>query len=111
MEAHPIGQVWGGMRIYDAKYSDQIFQALHNFVPGGPEDPKAAIILTNVDAVGGLTTLLLFYFYDGPAAPTEGPFADFLKIPSILDTTKTQDYASLVSLFIVPHHHQLKNKH
>lgn len=107
MEAHPIGQVWGGMRIYDAKYSDQIFQALHSFVPGGPEDPKAAIILTNVDAVGGLTTLIIFYFYDGPAAPTEGPFADFLKIPSILSTTKTQDYASLVSSVQVTHRSRL----
>jgi hypothetical protein len=66
-------------------------------VPGGAEDPKSAIILTNIDAVGGITTIIIFYFYDGPTPPTTGPFADFLSIPSILDVTSTQSYAQLVS--------------
>lgn len=62
-------------------------------------DPKSAIILTNLDAVGGITTIVMFYFYDGPTPPTTGAFADFLKIPSILDITKTQKYSELVGIF------------
>jgi hypothetical protein len=97
MKAQSIGQVWGGIRIYDAANAGQVFAALHDFVPGGVNDAKAAIILTNVDAVGGITTILIFYFYDGATPPSEGPFADFLKIPFILDTTKTRNYSDLVS--------------
>lgn len=97
IEAHPIGQVWGGIRIYDAANADQIYAALHAFTPSNVNDPKEAIILTNVDATASLTTILIFYFYDGPEPPTEGAFADFLAIPHILDTTKTQSYAELVS--------------
>lgn len=97
MKAQPIGQVWGGIRIYNAANAGQIFAALHNFVPGGVYDTKAAIILTNIDAVGGITTVLIFYFYDGAIPPSEGPLADFLKIPFILDMTKTRSYSDLVS--------------
>ncbi len=101
METHPIGQnskVWGGMRIYDAntENANRIYAALHNYVPGKADDGKSAIILSNIDAVGGITTILMFFFYDGPEPPSSGPLAEFLKIPSIIDMTSTQSYADLV---------------
>ncbi|KAF2019503.1 FAD-binding domain-containing protein [Aaosphaeria arxii CBS 175.79] len=96
IEAHPIGKVWGGMRIYDAANADKIYAALHNFIPNGADDPKAAIILTNVDAVGGIRTILIFYFYDGTTPPINSPLAELLAIPSILSTTKARSYADLL---------------
>lgn len=100
IEAYPIGKVWGGFRLYDAKNADKIYAALHSYSSSGGMDPKSAIILTNIDAVGGISTIIIFYFYDGLTAPTEGAFAEFLKIPSILDVTKTQSYSELVIMRI-----------
>jgi hypothetical protein len=97
VKAHPIGKVWGGIRIYDASQTDKIFKTLHDFVPGSNKDTKAAIIVTNISAVASLNAFLIFYFYDGEAPPTEGPFADFLTIPSLVSITGTQSYPDLAS--------------
>jgi hypothetical protein len=85
------------MRIYSGGKADDIFAALHNFVPGNADDEKAAIILSDITAVGGLKTFLMFFFYAEPEPPTTGPFAQFLNIDSIIDITSTQSYAALVS--------------
>ncbi|VUC24032.1 unnamed protein product [Clonostachys rosea] len=97
IKAHPIGKVWGGIRIYDASQTDKIFKTLHDFVPGSNNDTKAAIIVTNISAVASLNAFLIFYFYDGENPPTEGPFADFLTIPSLVSITGTQTYPELAS--------------
>ncbi|EGX50845.1 hypothetical protein AOL_s00054g931 [Orbilia oligospora ATCC 24927] len=96
VRAYPIGKVWGGMRIYDESKADAIFKALHEFVPYNLQDKKAAIITTNIFAIGGTRAFIMFYFYDGETPPTTGPFADFLKIGSIIDITKTQTYPELL---------------
>ena len=97
IKAHKIGNVWGGIRIYDASKAGEIFATLHQFVPGSNRDPKAAIIITNLFAVGSIEAFLVFYFYDGEQPPSMGPFADFLKIDALIDQTSTQTYAELVS--------------
>lgn len=97
IKAYPIGKVWGGMRIYDGGKSDEIYSALHNFVPGNADDEKAAIILTDITAIGSAKIFLIFYFYDGPEPPTTGAFAQFLNIDATLDITSTQSYSELVS--------------
>lgn len=96
VKTYPIGQVWGGTRLHSEKEADALYEALHEFTPANAEDPKAAIIFTDIVIVGGEKLHLNFYFYDGPEPPTEGPFAKFLEIPSTLDTCKTQSYAELV---------------
>ena len=88
------------MRIYSSSSADQIYAALHDFTPSNADNPKEAIILTNADATANTTIIIIFYFYDGSTPPNEGAFADFLSIPSILDTTKTQSYADLVRVFL-----------
>ncbi|RVD81180.1 uncharacterized protein DFL_009054 [Arthrobotrys flagrans] len=94
--AYPIGKVWGGMRIYDGSKADAIFKALHDFVPYNTQDKKAAIIASHTFAIGGTRAFIMFYFYDGETPPTTGPFADFLKIDSIIDITETQTYPELL---------------
>lgn len=83
--------------MYDGGKADEIYAALHNFVPGNAEEEKAAIILTDITAIGGAKLFLIFYFYDAPKPPTTGPLAQFLNIGSIIDTTSTKSYANLVS--------------
>ena len=102
IKAYPISQVWGGTRIYAAEKADEIYAALHDFVPGNQDDQKAAIILTDNTSTGGNEFLLVFYCYDGPEAPTTGPFAKFLEIGALLDTTSTRSYAELVKTRIPP---------
>ncbi|KAI0389939.1 FAD-binding domain-containing protein [Xylariaceae sp. FL0594] len=96
VRAHPIGKVWGGSRVYSPDQADRLFSALHNFTATGAEDPKAAIIHSNLVLVGGIRSHLIYYFYDGPAPPTTGPFADFLKIPALISLTSQQNYSTLL---------------
>jgi hypothetical protein len=96
VKAYPIGKVWGGMRIFTGDSNTEIYAALHNFIARNADDPKAAIILTDVTAVGGLKIFILFLFYAEPTPPTVGAFADFLKIKSTIDSTSTQNYADLL---------------
>jgi FAD/FMN-containing dehydrogenase len=97
VKVHPIGQVWGGTCPYDDSQSDKLYAALHNFVANGAQDPKAAIIFTDIIVVAGVKTKILYYFYDGPVPPTTGPFADFFKIPGLACIPRTQKYSELVS--------------
>ncbi|EMR62515.1 putative fad dependent protein [Eutypa lata UCREL1] len=98
VEAHPIGKVWGGFRFYTSLEEEAIYAALHDFVPGGAEDPKAAIILTSLIALGSTESFAIFYFYDGPEPPTSGPFAKFLDIPALLDVTYAQSNGAAAEL-------------
>ncbi|KAI1816978.1 FAD-binding domain-containing protein [Poronia punctata] len=102
IRTYPIGEVWGGYRIYDPSQATKIFEALHAFAATGAQDPKAAIIETNLILVTGLKSHLMYFFYDGPEPPSSGPFADFLKIPSLISTTKKQGYAKLLASNAVP---------
>ncbi|MBE3047325.1 hypothetical protein IMZ48_33355 [Candidatus Bathyarchaeota archaeon] len=83
------------MRIYDGGKADEIYSALHNFVPG--DDDKAAIIISDVIALGSeVRIILVFYYYEDEEPPTTGPFAQFLNIDSTLDITSTKSYSELV---------------
>ncbi|KAK6519206.1 hypothetical protein TWF281_003895 [Arthrobotrys megalospora] len=96
LKTYSIGKVWGGLRIYDESKSNDIFQALHGFVPDNTQEQKAAIIVSNLFAIGGTRAFIVFYFYDAENPPASGPFANFLKIGSLIDITKTQTYAELL---------------
>ncbi|KAK8037482.1 hypothetical protein PG991_000828 [Apiospora marii] len=96
IEAHPIGQVWGGARLYDPSKKGALFAALHNFVPANADDPKSAVIFTDLAITLNGTGNIMFYFSEGPDKPTSGPLKEFLDIPPLLDLTKTQSYAQLL---------------
>lgn len=96
IEAHPIGQVWGGPRLYDPSRKDALFAALHSFVPANADDPKSAVIFTDLAITLNGTGNLLFYFHEGPDKLTSGPLKNFLDIPPLLDLTKTQSYAEML---------------
>lgn len=96
IKPHHIGQVFGGFCFYDESQDDKIHAALHDFVANGAQDPKAAIIVSQLVAVGGSKLNIIYTFYDRPVPPTSGPLADFLKIPGIGCAPKTRSYADLV---------------
>jgi FAD/FMN-containing dehydrogenase len=96
IKPHHIGQVYGGFCLYDESQDDKIHAALHEFVASGAHDPKAAIIVSQLVAVGGSKSNIMYTFYDGPTPPTNGPFANFLKIPGIGCAPKSRSYADLV---------------
>jgi FAD/FMN-containing dehydrogenase len=98
VKVHPISEVWGGSCTYSALQDQELDAALHNFAGNGSQDPKAAIIFTNLVLAGNTTTKLIYYFYDGSARPTSGPFADFFKVPSLACLPKTQKYSELVKI-------------
>lgn len=96
VKTRPIGEIWGGLRIYDSSHDSEIFRLMHEFIPTMESDPKGTIIHTGIIAVGGVTTSFLWFFYDGPEPPTTGPYAELTEIPSLVSTAKTQSYSSLL---------------
>lgn len=97
VNVHPIGDVWGGFCAYDPSQDDKLYAALHQYAgTGSAADPKSAIIFTDLVAAAGVTSKIIYYFYDGPARPTSGPFADFFKIPGLACVPRRQKYSSLL---------------
>jgi hypothetical protein len=94
VKVHPIGDVWGGSCVYDDNKKAALYSALHNFTANGAEDPKAAIIFSDV-ILGAIKSTFMYYFYDGPEHPTTGPFADFMKISSSCRPSKKK-YSKLL---------------
>ena len=92
--------VWGGGRMYSNSRRDEILALVHKIAPHEDHDPKAAIIYT--DSIYGsgkrVGYLYIFLFYDASEPPSTGPFADLLKIPSVMSDTKSQTYPALVGL-------------
>jgi hypothetical protein len=95
VKVHPIGDVWGGSCVYDDSKKDALYAALHNFTAHGAEDPKAAIIFSDV-ILGAIKTTFMYYFYDGPERPATGPFADFMKISSVGCHPSKKKYSQLL---------------
>jgi hypothetical protein len=87
-EAHPMGQVWGGIRLYLANKKDALYEALHDFT-ANQKDPKSAIIFTHAQPLGLTSVYMLFFFYDGPTVPA-GAFGKFLDIKPTIDICKTR---------------------
>ncbi|KAF1935820.1 FAD binding domain-containing protein [Clathrospora elynae] len=96
VKVHPIGDVWGGFCIYDQSQEKKLYAALHNFVGHGAEDPKAAIIFSDLVFAAGIKAKLIFYFYDGPERPASGPFADFFNGINLTCLPQKQKYSSLL---------------
>nr|QCC62995.1 FAD-binding domain-containing protein [Phoma sp.] len=95
VKVHHLGDVWGGSCVYDESKADQLYSVLHDFIGNGAQDPKAAIIFSDLVLAAGVKLKLVFYFYDNPTPPTVGPFADFLKVSSACKPT-TQKYSELL---------------
>ncbi|KAF3015843.1 hypothetical protein E8E14_005749 [Neopestalotiopsis sp. 37M] len=96
IETHPISQVWGGLRAYTDDHRDELYAALHSFVPNNVNDQKAAVIFTDILAIDAVPLIIVYYFYDGETPPTDGPLGPFLDIDYLIDATGTKSYADLL---------------
>ncbi|KAF1813617.1 FAD-binding domain-containing protein [Eremomyces bilateralis CBS 781.70] len=94
LKAYPIGQVWGGSRIYLPDVQREVLKATHDFI-SNPSDPKAAIIVNHNMVMGGVTIVQVFFFYDGTTPPSAA-FNGLLEIPSVQDQTAVRSYAELL---------------
>lgn len=95
-KVHHLDDVWGGACLYGESKAEELYAALHNFVAHGAEDPKAAIIFTDLTLSTGIRARYIFYFYDGPAPPKTGALAEFLKIANPTCNPKRQKYSELL---------------
>ncbi|KXT17802.1 hypothetical protein AC579_5322 [Pseudocercospora musae] len=86
MQTYPIGEVWGGHKIYTMDKKSAILNATHNLV-SNYSDPKAAVIVTFSSTIDTLVDIfVVFYFYNGP---TMGSILEeFDSIPALIDATK-----------------------
>lgn len=104
MNTYPIGDVWGGVKIYTMDQKEALLQATHNLV-SDYYDPKAAVIVTYTSTVESLIEVfVVFYFYNSPSGPGE-ILEEFNSIPALISRTKTRSYLDLLdsnSIFSIP---------
>lgn len=94
--ARPVGQVWGGWRIYTGGKSKQMMAAIRDFTETYPDHPKAAIIATAEVTVASLADIwVVFFWYNGPEPPA-GTFKQFDDIHHIISQTKTRSLDELM---------------
>ncbi|KAI7347927.1 hypothetical protein KC343_g12959 [Hortaea werneckii] len=88
LQTYPIGQVWGGHRVYTLDKKDQVLSATHNLT-GNYHDDKAAVIVTFTTTLDDLIDIfLIFYYYNDPTGP--GSILDeFLAIDYLIDETSS----------------------
>jgi hypothetical protein len=98
VKTYPIGRVWGGIRFYSRSKQDELFDAILRFtVESATEDPKAAMAPGDCFTYKGHGFIMCFLFYDGEKPTKTGAFGELLKIPCMLDLTRTTTYVRLVS--------------
>ncbi|PWN89042.1 FAD-binding domain-containing protein [Acaromyces ingoldii] len=103
--AHPIGNFWGGIIIYDGSHAAELFELGRQF-NNNNKDPRAAIIITQthlgtpdlLQKIGIFIPALddiviVFNVYDGPDGSKA--FADFTAIPHVADLRSQQKYSTL----------------
>jgi hypothetical protein len=71
-----------------------LFAALHDFIED-QKDPKAAVIFTTSQQMGGYGMYGIFFLYDGPIPPP-GVWGKFEAIKPTIDLAKTQTYSDMV---------------
>lgn len=99
-ETFPIGNVWGGYKIYSLDQKDALLRATHNLV-SDYYDSKAAVIVTFSSTLDIFVDTLVdifvvFFFYNAPTGPGE-ILAEFNAIPSLIDATEAnRTYKDLI---------------
>ncbi|CAK3906897.1 FAD-binding domain-containing [Lecanosticta acicola] len=87
LETFPIGNVWGGYKIFAMDRKDAVLRATHNLL-SDYYDPKAAVIVTFTTTLHTLVDIfVVFFFYNDPSGPGE-ILSEFNSIPSMLDGTR-----------------------
>lgn len=95
MTTVPIGQIWGGTRVYSMDKASALINATHDFIENYT-DPRAGVIVTGEIAIDTLVQLfVVFFFYNGETPPP-GVFDKFNAIENTVDLVKVQAYADML---------------
>lgn len=97
MQTYPIGNVWGGHKIYTMDKKAALIDATHNLV-SDYYDPKAAVIVTFSSTIDTLVDIfVVFFFYNGPSGPGK-ILEEFNAIPALIDATQPhRKYVDLIN--------------
>ncbi|KAI0753246.1 FAD binding domain-containing protein [Daedaleopsis nitida] len=95
LQAHPMGQVWGGNLVFPETKTAELLAAVTNFTLNYP-DEKAGIIMTSEITVANAVHIwIMFLFYDGPEPPV-GTFDMFTSLKPDINSAKTRSYYDLL---------------
>jgi FAD/FMN-containing dehydrogenase len=104
VEGRPVGTVTSGNIIYLFNQTSAIEPALEDFARYNT-DPKAAIIGTYekilTPALGPLQLdefAILFFVYNGPKSGADKAFANFTRLPFVINTIKEGTYVDAVNI-------------
>lgn len=98
---HPIGNVWGGEKVYTADKAPELFSAISNYITNFNETKSALIPTVSwLSTLNGSAIFTMFYFWDGEMPPSH-VFAEFDAIPAAISSVKTQRYPELLDLSAV----------
>ncbi|KAI0906327.1 putative FAD-binding oxidoreductase [Ustulina deusta] len=100
LTTYPIGNVWGGYRIYTLDTLPALFDALLAYQSVAMKDPYANLMMQAFPLNGTLGVLLNMVYYQ----PVETPaaFTPFYDIPAIADTVHIQPMTDFLASQIPP---------
>ncbi|KUL91069.1 hypothetical protein ZTR_01016 [Talaromyces verruculosus] len=100
VRTYPIGDVWGGIKVYDLEYLPEVLAALNTYQSVENKDPYANLMVqaaTTNTSIGVLLNLVYLKPMANPAA-----FDPFYGIPTLEDTTVIQSFVDFLSGAVMP---------
>lgn len=93
---YPLGDMWGGMTVYDLSKNRTIYDAFYWFNYNSVTDPKAALIVavSHVSSLGYIMSNS-YEFIDPVANPPA--FQNFTAVPSLANTQRITNLTDLTS--------------
>lgn len=95
-KAYPMGQVWGGLRVWNASQISAVADAFAEYQRVGQLDTKSSVIADLVPTNG---TLFLTLIYFAPVTTRPAAFDAFYKIPAVADNSQLHpNFLDLISV-------------
>ncbi|CAG9984576.1 unnamed protein product [Clonostachys byssicola] len=98
LQTYRQGDIYGGNLVYarTEKTDKKLLKAVRDFTEYNTDDKAAVIVTAERTNLNLVDSWILFLFYDGPSPP-QGIFQNFTEANPILNTLRTQSYASLMA--------------
>ena len=95
-KAIELGQVWGGLRQWNASQLDAVSDAFAEYQRVGQLDQKSSVIADLVPTNGSLYVTLVYF---APINSTPAAFDAFYKIPAVADNSQLRpNFLDLISV-------------
>lgn len=100
MRTYPIGNVWGGIKIYGLDQLPNVLAALNTYQLVANKDPYANLMIQAATMNSSIGVLLNLVYLKPEASPAA--FESFYGIPTLSDMTTIQSFVEFMDGAVMP---------